>query len=264
MCSILGRYVSLIVLTAVTVLGQSRDFEVASIKPATALGGGVEGGCHGVDSHYAPNQAASAPPLGRCVITFGRLSHMLSMAYSIPVQRIKGGPDFMWGVDRFNLEAKAEDTAHATEKQLLEMLQNLLIERFQIKYHREELETQGFALVVGKNGPKFHESKDENVNFSMTDSAGNMTKPAPGRLAIIQARGYTMDQLAEFLSGFGSRPVVDKTGLTGHYDFRLSWDEGNGPTLSTAIQQDLGLKLEPQKVSTWQLVVESAQKPSAN
>ncbi len=265
MCSILGRLVSLFVVTASGAYCQSPMFEVASIKVAANSRNGVRGGCHGVDSHYAPNEVASAPPLGRCVITDGRLSHMLATAFSLRgMNMLKGGPDWVaLGDDRYNLEAKAEDTARVTEKQLLEMLQNLLVERFQIKYHREEIQSQGFALVVGKNGPKFHESRGEDVVFSMTDANGNLSKPAPGRLAIINARGYPMTRLAEFLSGFGSGPVVDKTGLTGVYDFRLAWDEANGPSLSTAIQE-MGLKLEPQKVTQSLLVIDSAQKPSAN
>ena len=263
MCSILGRSVSLFALVGLIASGQPLQFEVASIKPVGYSRNGVAGGCHGVDTHYPPNLAASAPPLGRCVITDGRLSHMLAIAFSTSVQRLKGGPDWVEGGERFNLEAKAEDTGHATENQLLEMLQNLLVERFQIKYHTEEIQTNGFALVVAKNGPKFSKSTSDEVAFHMTDTAGNMTKPAPGRLTIINARGLTMDSLAQFLSGFNG-PVVDKTGLSGAYDLKTSWDDANGPTLSTALQQDLGLKLESQKVPIKMFVIESAKMPAGN
>ena len=265
MCSILGRIVSLIVLTGIAVFGQSPAFEVASIKLDPNPQHGVDGGCHGIDSHYAPNEVASAPPLGRCVITDGRLSHMLATAFSLRgMNLLKGGPDWVgMGDARYNLEAKAEDPAHTTEKQLLEMLQKLLVERFQVKYHFEQIESRGFALVVAKNGPKFHPSQGEDVTFHMTDANGNMSKPAYGRLSIVNAHGYSMGQLAEFLSGWGPGPVIDKTGLTGMYDFRLSWDEANGPSLSTAIQ-DLGLKLEPQKVPQALLVIDAAQKPTEN
>jgi uncharacterized protein (TIGR03435 family) len=62
----------------------------------------------------------------------------------------------------------------------------------------------------------------------------------------------------------GSGPVVDKTGLRGDYDFTLSWDETNGPALSTALQEQLGLKFESQKVQISMFVIESAQKPTGN
>jgi len=72
-----------------------------------------------------------------------------------------------------------------------------------------------------------------------------------------------MPKLADLLSAFG-QPVVDKTGLTGAYDFSLTWDDTNGPQLSTALQQQLGLKFEAQKVPVSFLVIESAEKPTAN
>ena len=133
-------------------------FEVASVKLSTAVGTGVRGGCHGVDSRYAPNEAASAPPLGRCVIRDGRLSHMVQIAYKLrSMNMISGGPDWVWGDNRYNVEAKAEDPK-ATEEQLLQMLQALLIERFNLKFHRETKEVQGYALVVAKNGPKLKDA----------------------------------------------------------------------------------------------------------
>ena len=76
-------------------------------------------------------------------------------------------------------------------------------------------------------------------------------------------RHYSMAMLADALTVFGD-PIFDKTGLTGAYDFTLSWDETNGPQLSTALQQQLGLKLESEKVPGSFIIIDSAQKPSAN
>jgi uncharacterized protein (TIGR03435 family) len=235
-------------------------FEVASVKPAKTPNG-VSGGCHGIDSRYAPNEAASAPPLGRCVIKSGRLSHMLGIAFRLrSMGLIKGGPDWiMTGDDRFNVEAKAEDPTKATEEQLLRMLQALLIERFQLKFHRESKDMPGFELVVAKNGSKLNDAKGDDVSASFSPSG----KPFPGQLNTLTARAYSMGKLADLLSGFG-QPVVDKTGLTGAYDFTLAWDDTNGPQLSTALQQQLGLKFEAQKVPVSFLVIESAEKPTAN
>lgn len=236
------------------------SFEVASVKPAGEFGGGVSGGCHGIDSRYPPNEAASAPPLGRCVIRNGRLSHMLGIAFQLrSMGLIKGGPDWvMTGDSRFNVEAKAEDPTKATEQELLKMLQGLLIERFQLKFHLESRDMPGFALVVGKNGPKLKAAKGEDVDFRFSP-----TKPRPGLPAILIAHTYSLPMFANLLSQF-AQPVLDKTGLTGAYDFKLSWDDDAGPTLATALQEQLGLKFEPEKVPVSFIVIESAQKPTEN
>jgi uncharacterized protein (TIGR03435 family) len=74
-----------------------------------------------------------------------------------------------------------------------------------------------------------------------------------------------MEMLANLLSGRGGKgPVVDKTGLQGAYDFTLSWDENAGPDLATALQEQLGLRLESQKVPVSYFVIDSAQKPTGN
>ncbi len=235
-------------------------FEVASIKRGRP-DFGFSGGCHGIDSKYAPNQAVSAPPLGRCVINDARLSHMLGIAFQLhSMGLIKAGPDWvMRGDDRFNVEAKVEDPTKATEAQLLEMLQALLIERFHMKFHRETKDMPGFALEVAKNGPKLRQTQGEDVGWDY----GGLGKSAPGQPMMINVRKYSMPMFASLLTQFG-QPVVDKTGLAGTYDFTLSWDETNGPQLSTALQQQLGLKFESQKVPVSLIVIESAEKPTEN
>lgn len=249
-------------LAAVLIVGLAYAqpaFEVASVKLSKAEGTGVRGGCHGIDSKYAPNEVASAPPLGRCVIRDGRLSHMVQIAYRLrSMSMIKGGPEWVWGVERFNVDAKAEDPK-ATEEQLLQMLQALLIERFDLKFHREIKEMQGYALVVGKNGLKLKEAKDTAVNASFSPTF----KPAPGQSNTLTARCYSMARLADLLTVFWN-PVADKTGLTGDYDFRLTWNDADGPSVFSAVQEQLGLKLEPQKVPLSYLIIDSAQKPSEN
>jgi uncharacterized protein (TIGR03435 family) len=238
-------------------------FEVASIKPATSSQNGVHGGCHGIDSIYTPGLAAAAPPFGRCVIGDARLSHLVFIAWGVPtMQLIKSGPEWIAsGDERFNVEAKAENPTKVTEKQLLAMLQALLIERFQLKYHREPAELPGVALVVAKNGPKFHESKSQDEKFDF----GREGKPSRGRPGTFNARRLSMEKLVHLLSTFGRRgPVVDKTGLAGHYDFTLAWDDDAGPTLDVALREQLGLRLESQKVPVEYFVIDSARRPSAN
>jgi hypothetical protein len=97
----------------------------------------------------------------------------------------------------------------------------------------------------------------------MTMSFGGTQKPRPGVPVNFTARKFSMPRLAAFLGRFG-RPVIDKTGLTGDYDFTLAWDETNGPSLTTALQEQLGLKFEPDKVPVTILVIDSAQKPAEN
>jgi uncharacterized protein (TIGR03435 family) len=250
----------LLFLVALTALVQAQPaFEVASVKAAKDPGG-VSGGCHGIDSRYAPNEAASAPPLGRCVIRDGRLSHMLGIAFLLPsLSLLQGGPDWVkTGDSRYNVEAKAEDPTKATEDELLQMLQALLTERFQLKFHRESRDMPGFALVIGKNGPKLKVAKGEDV-----DATFSSFKPFPGQPTTLTARTYSMPMFANLLTQF-AQPVLDKTGLTGTYDFKLSWDDNAGPTLATALQEQLGLKFESQKVPVSFFIIESAQKPSEN
>jgi uncharacterized protein (TIGR03435 family) len=232
-------------------------FEVASVKPANPQSG-VSGGCHGIDSTYAPNEAASAPPLGRCVIRDARINHLVGTAYRVrSMGQISGGPDWIRDY-RYNIDAKAEDPTKATEEQLLQMLQALLTERFGLKMRREMKDMPGYALIVAKNGPKLREAKGQDVSFHF----GPNGKPGRGPNSLT-ARKQSMPMLADILTMFGE-PVIDKTGLTGTYDFTLSWDETDGPTLGTALQEQLGLKFESQKVPVPFYVIESAKKPTEN
>ena len=111
------------------------SFEVASVRPATSGANGVSGGCHGIDSHYGPND--NPPPLGRCVITDGRLSHLIFIAWQLgAISQIRGAQDWVsLGDERFTIQAKAENPGKTTEKELMEMLRGLIVERFQLKFH---------------------------------------------------------------------------------------------------------------------------------
>jgi uncharacterized protein (TIGR03435 family) len=99
-------------------------------------------------------------------------------------------------------------------------------------------------MVVGKKEPTLREA----IGDEVTASFGAQLKPFPGQPINLTIREYSMAKLANLLSQMGSGPVIDDTGLVGEYDFSLSWDETNGPTLSTAGQEQLGLKFEPKKV----------------
>lgn len=241
------------------------------MKPASSGNNGLRGSCHGIDSTYAPGSELAPPPLGRCVFTDARLGHMVNIAFGVRnMQWIRSGPDWVTaGDERFNVEGKAEDPAHATEEQLLAMLQTLLIERFQLKFHREPVEMTGYAMVVGKNGPKLKPStsEQETMKFETVEEGKAIVvgKPMPGRPITFVARRQSMAALANFLTFVGQMgPFVDRTGLGGVYDFRLSWDEAGGPPLAAALQDQLGLRIEKQKVPVSYLVIDSAKRPTGN
>src|SRR5580692_12064928 len=235
----------------------SLTFEAASIKPATSGVNGVRGGCHGIDSAYA----AEAPPLGRCVISDGRLSHLVGIAWDVAMPMLKTGPDWIQrGDERFDVVAKAEDPPRTTERQLLQMLQALLIERFQMKFHLEPVQLPGFALKVAKGGPKLLPTKSEGADFSF--GPGGKPRSSAG---MFKVRRCSTRELVRMLSLFGDRgPGVDRSDLAGLYDFTLTWDHEAGPTLETALREQLGLRMIAAKVQTSYFVIDSAKRPSEN
>jgi uncharacterized protein (TIGR03435 family) len=225
-------------------------------------------------------------PIGRCVYTRMTLKMLINAAYRLTAlggsldQLLIGGPSWI-STDAFDIDAKAEDTAHTTQDQLRVMLQNLLSERFKLKFHREPRETQGFDLVIAKGGLKMKEASGSEPG-GMSMSMGN---PAAGGMSTVNAQGSTMASIVGFLSGRLGRAIQDKTGLTGKYNFTLKWTPGEnesmglggmilrppapatpeaadpGVSIFTALQEQLGLRLESSKVTVDAMVVESAEKP---
>ncbi len=240
-------------------------FEVASVKVATYGHNGALGGCHGIDSstRTAPDEAP--PPLGRCVITGARLSHLIGIAFGVSMQDLSTGPDWIQRGDlRFDVNAKAEDPDKTTQKQLLTMLQNLLVERFHLKFHYQTSEAPGFSLTVAKGGPKLQASTSNEVKTLFTGPQGETLLKPTGRAISLTARKYSMAMLVNLLSAIGqSGPGVDRTGLSGEYDFTLSWDSDAGPALSTALHR-LGLQMKAEKVPVTMFVVDAAEKPTSN
>src|SRR5258706_10116649 len=163
-------------------------FEVASIKVAAPGVNGVRGGCRGVDSVYTAEEQkrGGIPGFGRCRITGARLSHLIGIAYGVSMQVLETGPDWIQRGDlRFDVEAIAENPSSATRQQLLTMLQNLLVERFQIKFHYVTKEESGFALLVAKNGPKLHASTSEEEKLTFIGPNGEeLGKPIGGAIRV--------------------------------------------------------------------------------
>jgi uncharacterized protein (TIGR03435 family) len=144
------------------------------------------------------------------------------------------------------------------------MLQALLAERLKLALHREQKEFSYVALVPGKNRSKLHEAKPDAVL-----SAGNMAGPGP-----ILSNQMSMERLAILLTRFERETVLDQTGLTGQFEIKLEWapadgksgannDIPAGPSIFTALQEQLGLKLESRKGPLDVLVIDHAEQTPA-
>ena len=254
---------------------QSREFEVATIKPTKVLVG-VRSACHGIDSKFAPGDLAATVPLGRCVISSGRLSHMIGVAYDVTMDVLKGGPEWVAnGDDRFDLEAKAEDPSKATEADLQAMLRSLLADRFKLKFHRETHEIDGFEMVVAKNGLKIKEAgpNDEEkiaLGFSGAQNVADVKKAVNGEEKdgarplpmTLSAQKVSMPHLAQLIQGFARGHVIDATNLKGFYNAKLVFEAGQA--ISGPLQEQLGLKLDARKIPVDFFVVDSAEKPTTN
>jgi uncharacterized protein (TIGR03435 family) len=153
-------------------------------------------------------------------------------------------------------------------------LQSLLVRRFNLQFHHETRERPTYSLVVAKNGPKLHKAHHVATKPSGTsspDGTGDREESTvtPGKIVL---QGSSLSLLANLLSSQGlSHPVVDKTGLTDQYDITLRWspaDVGSSdaslPSLFTALQEQLGLKLKYNKNSIDVIVIDHIEKPSAN
>jgi uncharacterized protein (TIGR03435 family) len=162
----------------------------------------------------------------------------------------------------YNVVAKAPGNDPVSRDDFRRMLQTLLADRFNFRFHREPKEMDVYALIVGKGGPKFKPSA--------TDAKRHFLGGVNGRNQVITATRYTVADLARNLSFIGAdRPVVDQTGLTGEYDFRIEASprrilEFGEISVYTAVQEQLGLKLEPRRAPVQVLVVDRFEKPTEN
>jgi uncharacterized protein (TIGR03435 family) len=205
---------------------------------------------------------------------------LIQSAYRVQSHRIVGGPDWV-NTDRFNVEAKMEpdpmpsrapiDPTRPDRPAL--MMQSMLEDRFRLKTHREMRELSVYFLVVGKDGARLKRPVEGQTGPAGPDAGSVNTN---GSRARIQLRGssISMVRLAAVVGNQLDRPIVDKTNLSGEYDVILTWTPQGAedispspdaaPTVFTALQEQLGLKLESGKDLVEVLVIDSAQKPSEN
>ncbi len=164
---------------------------------------------------------------------------------------------------RFNIEAKAAGEPGRPE--MMAMLRTLLIERFRLQARREMREGNVFELVVGVGGPKLQLSAAER---SYLRTIRNTPLELPGVSYTLDGRKTSMALLADELKGWVQRPVFDRTGIAGEYDFQIDFAIEShldaGPSIFTALQEQLGLKLQAAKGPIDTLVIGKAEKPGEN
>jgi len=236
------------------------SFEVATIKLNTSGSGSSSSNFGGGDRFIASN------------VTIKNL--LQYSAFHISGLRIVGGPKWLDSA-HFDIEAKL-DPAEAQRLgalprsvktlQFQALFQRLLADRFQLKTHWEEREQPVYALSIAKGGSKLNTAAD--TQHGSGSSSGNDR---------VQGTNVTLTQVAEILtqeaSGELGRVVVDRTGISGAFDFNLKWaydtgaassDAPTGPSIFTAIQEQLGLKLEPDKAPVRVLVIDRLEMPLEN
>jgi uncharacterized protein (TIGR03435 family) len=248
------------------------SFEVASIKRTKS------GGSRGVYS-FQP---------ARFIATGVTTKWLITAAYGVYDFQVYGGPNWV-GSEEYDIRAKADDSIieelqelppSQRSKQVELMLESLFAERFKLQVNRETKELPVYALVVAKGGPKLHEATPPNETKN-PDSPG-MMRAGPGELT---CQRLPVTALLPMLSSLLGRPVLDHTGLKGKYDFTFRWETdssqratflgpaGNpqansappsdsGPSIFTALQEQLGLKLESTKGPVDVIVIGHIERPS--
>lgn len=235
------------------------SFEVATIKPSKP---------------DQPGKVFLVRPGGEFTTVNTTVADMLKFAYGIHDKQVIGGPDWI-NSTKFDITAKPDIAGAPSEKQLKGMMQKLLADRLQLKFHRDHRELSAYVLSVAKTGQKMKQDTGDPNGLPALFFQG---------LGNLMVRNATMMEFTGLMqSTVLDRPVVDQTGLDGRWDFRLKWtpDEsqfgGMGikvpppsdaadapPPLFTAVQEELGLKLEATKTAVEVLVLDHIEQPSAN
>jgi uncharacterized protein (TIGR03435 family) len=245
---------------------QQLAFDVASVKPADP----------NLQSHLLGSRNGSS-----FTATDATLKQLVGFAYDVGGYHISGGPKWL-DSDRYSVEGKPDSATPISRgpagiPAMRAMLQQLLAERFKLAVHHETREEQVYELVVTRGGSKLKDADTTRAGPKGIGSTG------PGRL---QGMAASMDVLVQVLAPALSRSIIDKTGLTGKYDFTLEYTpelaqlqlsppgppdgqgppppDPNGPSLFTALQEQLGLRLESAKGPVEILVIDHAEKPDAN
>ncbi len=250
---------------------QAQSFDAATIRPAAP---------EGPFSVVMRGGPGTSEP-GRFVVQNMPLRAIIVRAYDVADFRLDG-PAWL-GTERFNIEATVP--AGATKEQFPVMLRNLLAERFRVTTHEEERPAPAFALVIDKGGLRMKESPvtgdGERAGSPSIGKDGVVIIPpglkgfwvnfAGGRI-VMQGHQERSADLASSLGQQLGEPVIDETGLTARYDFRLEFApprthgqaDDDGQSIFSAVKE-LGLRLEARKIPAKMIVVDHAEKtPTAN
>lgn len=234
-----------IAIAAQLAWAQAPSFEAASIH---RNGGG------------SLNTQIDTSAAGRLTITNASLKTLIRNAYSVLSFQLANEPAWL-DTEMYDIQATTGKAEQLSSEQLKPLLQNLLADRFALKVHWETREGTVYALMLDKGGPKFREG-------TVDSKAGMNTQKGPERVTM-KGTAQTMEVLAGNLGNQLGRFAVDKTGLKGVWDFTLTWDrqataDSTGPSLFTALREQLGLRLEAQKGPTQILVIDRADHASEN
>ena len=221
---------------------QGPTFEVASVRALAPEASGLT--------------SISPPEAARFMASNVPLPILIAMAYGVDSNRISGQPGWM-ETQRYDVNAKAEGDRGLTYAELRPMLKGLLEQRLKLAVHHEQKDAQGYALLVAKGGPKLQKA------------AGNSEKRyiLPGGLL---GENVPVAWLAGVLAGPAGRPVADRTGIEGNYDIKLDFArdpvaDTSRPSVFTALQEQLGLKLETQRVPVDSIVIDHVERiPTEN
>ncbi len=201
---------------------------------------------------------------GRNVTATGQtLKSLMMFAYGVHGKQIVDEPGWV-SSDRYDIAGFADVPGEPDLKQMQEMYRKLLVERFGLELRREQRDMQHYALRVAKGGAKIAKSKDGD------DGDPDQTGDGNGRQMEMR---FTANRMSDFVLGmnyFADEPVVDETGLAGRYDFKLTWTPNTlaetdapdkAPGLFTAMEEQLGLKLQPVRGPVEVLAVVKVERP---
>jgi uncharacterized protein (TIGR03435 family) len=256
----------LLMMAAGSVVLKGQEFEAASIKPSAPMNAGIVR----MGVQYLPG--------GRVSMGGVTVKALIQQAYGVREFQIVGGPSWI-GSDRYDITAKPEGATDQDHVKL--MLQTLLKQRFELQFHRETKELPTYALVIGKGGAKFLATKHAQMEGDGSDKPKGTRMRMMGR-GKFEIEGAPLAALANQLGQVLGQSVIDKTELAGNYDFSLEFTpDENGPgmmrepggerppategvSIFTALQDQLGLKLEATKGPVEILVIDGVQKASEN
>jgi uncharacterized protein (TIGR03435 family) len=277
---------------------QKLAYEVATIKLNTSGDGRMMIGGLGPGPGGGRFRVTNLPFRQLIILAYADRSQGPPAPGGGPGLAITGGPSWI-DTDRYDIEARPEQGFIPTTEQAQKMLQALLEERFGLHVRRETKDGPIYALTVAKSGVKAKKSADQTpLNFGAPPPGGPAGGPPPGPppfnpggpmprgmmmvgLGQLRATAQTMTGFAGLLAASAGRKVVDRTGLEGLYDFELNWTpdqipanlpadapfprpDPNGPSIFTALQEQLGLKLESATGPLESIVIEKVQKPTEN